>query len=107
MDVKRKWALTKHHQALRTGLPVVYILPTLRPLLTDVEYSRVRAGEDNIAKVDEFIEILLTKENRHFEEFCATLEQNGYKHWAKTLREEIDDVQSKLTLCDINDGPCT
>ena len=95
MDVKRKGALTKHHQGLRTGLLVENILPTLRPLLTDIEYSRVGDGESNIVKVDKLIEILLTKENRHFEEFCAALESNGYGHWAKTLREEIDDVEGK------------
>ena len=96
MDERRKGALTKHHQALRAGLLVENILPALRPLLTDVEYSRVREREDNVARVDELIKILLTKENRHFEEFCVALESNGYGHWARTLREEVDVEEGKL-----------
>ena len=97
MDERRKEALRKHQQNLRTGILVENILPTLRSLLTEVEYSRVRAGEDNISRVDELVEILLTKENRHFEKVCVALERNGYKHWAKSLREEVDEEIGKLT----------
>ena len=80
-----------HHQSLRSLLLIMQnILPALRRLLTGVEYSRVDAKEDNIAQVDEFIKILLTKEFRHFGTFCTVLVNNGYEHWAKTLREEVD-----------------
>ena len=89
MDDRRKRALKEHHQRLRPGLLVGNILPALRPMLTDVEYSRVREREDNVARVDELIEILLTKENRHFDDFCAALEENGYGHWARKLREGL------------------
>ena len=96
MDETRKGRLKKYQQELRTGLVVENILPAFRTLLTDVEYSRVREREDSVTRVDELIEILLTKENRHFEEFCVTLESNGYGHWARTLREEVDVVEGKL-----------
>ena len=89
--------MTKHHQALRTGLLVENILPTLRPLLTEVEYSRVEDEQRNIARVDELIKILLTKENWHFDEFCATLERCEYKHWARTFRKEVGELEGKLT----------
>ena len=100
MDESRKRALKEHHQRLRSSLLVGNVLPTFRPMLTDVEYSRVREREDNVARVDELIEILLTKTDRHFEEFCAALEGNGYGHWAKTLREEVNEIEGKLTLSD-------
>ena len=89
MDERRKGLLKKYQQDLRTGLLLRNILPILRPLLTDVEYSCVRDGEDNVAKVDELVEILLTKDNRHFDDFCAALEENGYGHWARKLREGL------------------
>ena len=103
MDEKRKRALKEYQQALRAGLLIGNILPALRTLLTDVEYSRVREREDNVASVDELIEILLTKENRHFDDFCAAVERNGYEHWAKTLRKEVDVVEGKLSWSDIDD----
>ena len=94
MDKKRKGALQKYHQALRTNLLVGNFLPTLRQLLTEVEYSQVKDRDGNVARVDELIEILLTKENKHFEGFCTALERNGYEHWSKKLREEVDQVIS-------------
>lgn len=87
MEEGRKGTLKKYHQDLRTGVIIDNILPALRPLLTDVEYSRVSDREDNVARVDELIKILLTKENMHFDGFCKALEENGYEHWAKTLRQ--------------------
>ena len=85
-------ALRTHHQSLRSGLLLGNILPTLRPLLTEVEYLRVEGKEDNVAQVDALVSILLTKEYKHFEGFCSALDNNGYKHWAKTLRGEVDGV---------------
>ena len=79
----------KLHQSLRSGLILQNILPALRPLLTDVEYCQVDGKIGNVAQVDEFIRILLTKEFRHFETFCAVLASNGYEDWAITLREEV------------------
>ncbi len=87
-----------HHHSLRSLLIMQNILPALRPILTGVEYYRVDGKEDNVAQVDEFIKILLTKEFRHFETFCTVLANNGYEHWAKTLREEVRekvDISSK------------
>ena len=87
MDESRKGLLRRHHQGLRTGLLVGNILPALRTVLTDVEYDQVEEREDNVARVDELIKILLTKENRHFDAFCTALEKNGYEHWAKKLQK--------------------
>ena len=86
---KGRGALMTHHQSLRSLLIIQNILPALHSILTDVEYSRVDGKEGNVAQVDEFIKILLTKEFRHFEKFCTVLANNGYEHWAKTLREEV------------------
>ena len=66
MDEKRRGALKTHHQRLRTELLVGNILPALHPVLTDVEYALVEEREDNVARVDELIKILLTKERQHF-----------------------------------------
>ena len=93
MDDRRKVALRSHQQALRTGLLVRNVLPDLRPVLTDAEYSRVDEREGNIARVDELIHTLLTKENRHFDAFCTALKRNGYEHWARMLQEEVDEIE--------------
>lgn len=90
MDERRKGVLKKYREDLRTGLLVGKILPTLHPFLTDAEYSRIRHREDNVERVDELIDILLTKGNREFEQFCSILEQTGYDHWAKILWEEVN-----------------
>ena len=82
-----------HHQSLRTGVVLKNILPALRIQLTPVEYSGVEDKEGNVAKVDELVRILLTKEDKHFEGFCTALDNNGYEHWAKTLRGEVDGVK--------------
>ena len=96
MDEKRRGALKTHHQDLRTGLLVRNILPALRTVLTDVEYDQVEEREDNIARVDELIKILLTKEKQHFDAFCNALEGNGYGHCASYLREEVDETCTVL-----------
>ena len=88
--------LEKYHQRLRTGLLVNKFLPALRPLLTRVEYSSIRDKEGNVAQVDELIDIMLTKEDGRFVDFCTVLEENGYEHWARTLQEEVDDKEGKL-----------
>ena len=93
MDESRKGSLRRHHQGLRTGLLVGNILPALRTVLTDVEYDQVEEREDNVARVDELIRILLTKENRHFDVFCTALEKNGYEHWAKNLQKQVDEIE--------------
>ena len=69
------------------------ILHALRPVLTDAEYTRIRDREDNASRVDELIEILLTKKNRHFDAFCTALEQNGYEHWARKLQNKSDEME--------------
>ena len=93
MDEKRLGVLMKYHQTLRTGLILKNILPALRMLLTKVEYDCVEGKEGNVAQVDELIRILLTKENKHFEGFCTALANNGYKHWADKLRNEVYGVE--------------
>ena len=97
MDESRKGALRRHHHGLWTGLLVGNILPALRTVLTDVEYDQVEEREDNVARVDELIKILLTKENRHFDAFCTALEKNGYEHWAKKLQKQVDEIEGELT----------
>ena len=96
MDERRKRSLRKHHQDLRTGLRVGNILPALRLVLADAEYSRIRDREDNASRVDELIDVLLTKENRHFDAFSTALEKNGYEHWAKTLQREVEKLEGLL-----------
>ena len=93
MDESKKGALRKHHQGLRTGIRVGNILPALRPVLADAEYSRIRGREDNTSGVDELIDVLLTKENRHFDAFCDALEKNGYEHWAEKLQKEFEKLK--------------
>ena len=88
--------MRRYHQDLRTGIVVGNILPALRPVLTDAEYSRIRDREDNTSRVDELIDVLLTKENRHYDAFCTALEKNGYEHWAKTLQREIEKLEGLL-----------
>lgn len=88
MDEYRQKALRINHQKLRTGVIVANILPPLRPHFTGVEYSSVESKLGDVAQVDELVRILLTKENKHFSEFCHCLERNGYPHWARQLRED-------------------
>ena len=97
MDENKRRALRKHHQGLRTGILVGNILPALRPVLTDAEYSRIRDREDNTSRVDELIDVLLTKENRHFDAFCTALGQNGYEHWSEKLQKQVDEMEGELT----------
>ena len=86
MEDSKKDSLKQHQQELRTGVVVRNFLPALRMLLTDVEYSRIKSHMDNVDMVDELIDILLTKENRHFDGFCAALQNNGYEYWADKLK---------------------
>ena len=85
--------------AFSTGcvaIHVLYILPALRPVLTDTKCSRIRDRADNTSRVDELILnllILLSKKNRHFGAFCTALEQNGYKHWAGKLQYKADEIE--------------
>ena len=87
MDESRRHALRINHQELRSGLIVENILPALRPYLTDIEYLRVESQTGNVPQVDELVAILLTKDDRHFDGFCRVCECNGYRHWARRLRE--------------------
>ena len=93
---KARGALRAYHHSLRSVLVMKNLLPALGPLLTQVEYSRVDDREDNVAKVDELIGILLTKEYQHFEEFCTALADNGYEHWADKLRSK---AYGELKVC--------
>ena len=85
MDESCQQALRDHHQKLRTGVIVVNVLPKLRPYFTAEEYACVESQSGNVAQVDKLLEILLTKENRHFDGFCHVLEHNGYQNWAQQL----------------------
>ena len=97
MEERKKAALRRHHQGFRTGIRVGNILPALRSVLTDTEYICVREREDNTSRVDELIDILLTKENRHFDAFCTALGQNGYEHWSEKLQKQVDEMEGELT----------
>ena len=96
MEERKKGALKELQQSFRTGILVGNILPTLRSLLTDVEYSQVEDKDTNIARVDELFKILLTKDDWHFDKFCTILEGNGYKHRAKELRKAANGVDGKI-----------
>lgn len=87
MDELRKQVLRENHHDLRSGLIVKNVLPAFRPHLTDIEFSRVASHSGNVEQVDELVEILLTKENKHFDRFCRVCESNGYHHWARKLEE--------------------
>ena len=87
MESHKKRALKEHHQGLRTGIIVTNFLPEFRQMLTDVEYSRIKDKTDNVSAVDELMEILLTKADREFDDFCAILRVNGYQHWSRKLEE--------------------
>ena len=95
MDERRKTALRQCHQRLRDGITVMNVLPALRPVLTDVEYSCVSDRRGNKARVDELLKILITKENMHFDRFRTALEENGYEHWAETLTESMATGEGK------------
>ena len=62
-------------------------LPGFRSFLTDIEYCRVKECAHNLDKVDEFVDILLTKEKKEFEEFLVVLLQQGYANTAAELAE--------------------
>ena len=83
-----KRSLRTHHSALRTGVVMGNVLPALRPLLTDVEYLSVENKEGDIARVDELVTILLTKDYSVFDGLCSALERNGYPDWASKLKGE-------------------
>ena len=89
-----KRSLRRHHSALRTGIIVSNVLPALHSLLTDVEYLSVEDKEGDIARVDELIKILLTKNEATFDGFCSALERNGYPHWASKLKGEGEGTVS-------------
>lgn len=89
-------SLRKHHVHLRSSIIMASILPTIRPLLTLNEYSCV-AGKDSIVdRVDELVEILLTKDISTFERFCSALETHGYHRLASKLRGEGNVIQAWL-----------
>ena len=81
-----KGLLKTYHSKLRTGLLLDNVLPALRPLLTDAEYLNIEGKEGDLARVDELVKILLTKDSTIFEDFCCALETNGYPRWANKLR---------------------
>lgn len=86
MDDSKKSVLRQYHQELRTGVLVLNFLPTLHPLLTEVEYQLIVDKQGNVAMVDELIATLLTKENKHFDGFCTALRKHGYPQWANKLQ---------------------
>ena len=88
-----KQVLRANHQELRDGLLVENILPGLTSLLTGIEYLRVADKSGNVAQVDELVKILLTKERKHFDQFCGVCERNGYQEWAQRLQASADDCK--------------
>ena len=85
-DPAWKVSLKKYHSKLRTGLLIENVLPALRPLLTDAEYSCVDDKEGSADRVDELVRILLTKDEFTFKCFCTALETNGHADWASRLK---------------------
>ena len=67
-------------------------MPALHSLLTDAEYLSVESKEGDIARVDELVKILLTKDDTVFDGFCSALKMNGYPHWASKLKGEEGTV---------------
>ena len=99
MDDSKKCALDLHHQRLRTGILVENFLPALRLQLqlTDVEYSRIASRKCNVEMVDELMAILCTKENEHFDGFCAALRNNNYTAWADRLEHSSQGITNTET----------
>lgn len=94
MDARRKTAIRQCHSKLRTGIVVDNLLPHLhigaRGFLTDVEYATVRESSDsNVKQVDQLVDVLLKKEDKDFDYFCAILEKEGYKGCSKALEEAL------------------
>lgn len=84
-DPEWKVSLNAYHNTLRTGLLIGKILPDLRPLLTEEEYSHIEEKETNVDRVDVLVKILLAKDRSTFHKFCSALEKNGYPRWASRL----------------------
>ena len=91
MDESRKKALRKYHSGLRAGIRVIHLLPSLHVdaegFLTDVESDSIKQNRGNVEQVDKLIDILVTKENRHFDYFCLVLEMEGCQVWSNRLKE--------------------
>ena len=85
-----KGTLKANHQNLRSEIRIKDVLAAFHGFLNPVEYLRVKGSEkvDNVDQVDALVEILLTKEKRHFEAFLVTLWEQGYADTAARLAEE-------------------
>lgn len=85
-----KRTLKANHQNLRSEVRIKDVLAAFHGFLNSVEYLRVKGSEkvDNVDQVDALVEILLTKEKRHFEAFLVTLWEQGYADTAARLAEE-------------------
>lgn len=93
MDAQKKGALEEHLQELRTGIIVANFLPECRKMFSEVEYSRIndKAERDSVSGVDELVKILLTKTDKEFDGFCKVLSANGYEHWARRLKDRVQE----------------
>lgn len=83
-----KVSLKNHHNELRISILVTNVLPALRTVLTDAEYLCTESKVGDVARIDELIRILLTKDKSTFDGFCIALETNGYSQWANKLKGE-------------------
>ena len=88
MDNRKKQALKRCQQELRTGIDVTFILPDLRTDLTDQEYGSVASKNSNLEQVDQLVNILLIKTNRVFDKFCRVLRNHGFNNLANRLTGE-------------------
>ena len=96
-----KRTLKANHQKLRHEIRVKHVLPEFYSFLTNVEYERVQGSDkaDNVDQVDRLVEILLTKEEREFEEFLIALWQQGYTDSAARLAEEAGGRTMSDNVC--------
>lgn len=92
VDRSPRWkrTLKANHQRLRTEICIRSVQAGFHDFLTDVEYVCVTGSEkaNNVEQVDKLLEILLTKEKWHFEEFLVSLRKHGYADTAARLGEE-------------------
>ena len=92
MDDTRKKALRQCHPDLRKELTVSDFLPNLHidagGFLTEVESDKIKAKRTggNVEQVDEFIDVLVRKENKDFDYFCDVLEKEGYPSCSSRLK---------------------
>ena len=115
MDDRRKKAIRECHSDLRTEIIVSHILPKLHlgadGFLTDVEYATIKESSGNVEQVDQLIGVLLHKENKDFDHFCAVLKKEGCQASSNKLEKAAGLGKRQQLSCYVHQihvaGPST